>query len=98
MARRATKSDEDANCLSNKINNLQRVFRGALSKADTFIKTPGFLCFLTFPASHDLEAQLPEFSHGLVRQCQSHRRGAHLDRCVPPPTIIECKVFRWNPS
>jgi hypothetical protein len=32
MARRATESDEDVNCLSNKINNLQRVFRGAHAK------------------------------------------------------------------
>jgi hypothetical protein len=31
MARRATESDEDVNCLSNKINNLQRVFRGAVA-------------------------------------------------------------------
>jgi hypothetical protein len=32
MARRATESDEDVNCLSNKINSLQRVFRGALAR------------------------------------------------------------------
>ncbi len=53
-------------------------------------------CFPAASASYDHGTQLPEFSHRLYANGNETTLAPRLDSDVPPPTIIESKVFRWS--